>query len=126
MNYEIFYAFPEWLDVTEQGKQFTGLERIQDDPTETAKNFRIDGHRGTVSFITSMTEHFCAGCNRLRLLADGNFKVCLFGPSEVKICLDYHTLTSFRCIHEVHLSWDAQKLAPIVTRHTPEQSGLSI
>lgn len=30
-----------------------------------------------------MTEHFCAGCNRLRLLADGNFKVCLFGPSEV-------------------------------------------
>lgn len=31
-----------------------------------------------------MSEHFCAGCNRLRLLADGNFKVCLFGPSEVK------------------------------------------
>lgn len=30
-----------------------------------------------------MTEHFCSGCNRLRLLADGNFKVCLFGPSEV-------------------------------------------
>jgi hypothetical protein len=30
-----------------------------------------------------MTEHFCAGCSRLRLLADGNFKVCLFGPSEV-------------------------------------------
>jgi len=30
-----------------------------------------------------MTEHFCAGCNRLRLLADGNLKVCLFGPSEV-------------------------------------------
>lgn len=32
-----------------------------------------------------MTEHFCAGCNRLRLLADGNFKVCLFGPSEVNL-----------------------------------------
>lgn len=32
-----------------------------------------------------MTEHFCAGCNRLRLLADGNFKVCLFGPSEVSL-----------------------------------------
>ncbi|CAL1377389.1 unnamed protein product [Linum trigynum] len=66
-------------------KQFPSLERIQDHPTETAKNFKIDGHVGTVSFITSMTEHFCAGCNRLRLLADGNFKVCLFGPSEVSL-----------------------------------------
>ncbi|KAM7472437.1 hypothetical protein LguiA_010620 [Lonicera macranthoides] len=65
-------------------KRFT-VKRIQDHPTETAKNFRIDGHKGTVSFITSMTEHFCAGCNRLRLLADGNLKVCLFGPSEVSL-----------------------------------------
>lgn len=66
-------------------KQFPGLKRLQDHPTDTAKNFKIDGHHGTVSFITSMTEHFCAGCNRLRLLADGNFKVCLFGPSEVSL-----------------------------------------
>lgn len=73
--------------VPEQVKHFPGLKRLQDHPTDTAKNFRIDGHSGTVSFITSMTEHFCGGCNRLRLLADGNFKVCLFGPSEVKYTL---------------------------------------
>ncbi|XP_022147173.1 GTP 3',8-cyclase, mitochondrial [Momordica charantia] len=66
-------------------KHYTGLTRLGDHLTETAKNFRIDGHQGTVSFITSMTEHFCAGCNRLRLLANGNFKVCLFGPSEVSL-----------------------------------------
>ena len=69
--------------IIKQMKQFTSLKRVQDHPTDTAKNFTIDGHEGRVSFITSMTEHFCAGCNRLRLLADGNFKVCLFGPSEV-------------------------------------------
>ncbi|GFQ00470.1 cyclic pyranopterin monophosphate synthase mitochondrial [Phtheirospermum japonicum] len=80
-NVKKLVPYSEMMDIV--GKQFTGLKRIQDDPTETAKNFRIDGHQGTVSFITSMTEHFCAGCNRLRLLADGNFKVCLFGPSEV-------------------------------------------
>ncbi|XP_057990144.1 GTP 3',8-cyclase, mitochondrial isoform X3 [Hevea brasiliensis] len=68
-----------------KGKKFTELKRLQDHLTDTAKNFKIDGHLGTVSFITSMTEHFCAGCNRLRLLADGNFKVCLFGPSEVSL-----------------------------------------
>ncbi|KAH7544802.1 hypothetical protein FEM48_Zijuj01G0024900 [Ziziphus jujuba var. spinosa] len=66
-------------------RQFPNLKRLQDHPTETAKNFRIDGYQGAVSFITSMTQHFCAGCNRLRLLADGNFKVCLFGPSEVSL-----------------------------------------
>lgn len=66
-------------------KKFPGLKRLNDHPTETAKNFQIEGHSGTVSFITSMTEHFCAGCNRLRILADGNLKVCLFGPSEVSL-----------------------------------------
>lgn len=79
----VLLGIPKLVEITEQAKRFTGLKRLQNHPTDTAKNFKIDGYRGTVSFITSMTEHFCAGCNRLRLLADGNFKVCLFGPSEV-------------------------------------------
>eukprot|EP01041_Mallomonas_annulata_P006087 gene6087-12284_t len=28
------------------------------------------------------TSHFCAGCNRLRITADGKLKVCLFGEEE--------------------------------------------
>ncbi|KAG6472954.1 GTP 3',8-cyclase, mitochondrial-like [Zingiber officinale] len=75
--------YAEMLDRVRQ--RFKNVERCKDHPTDTAKNFKIEGHCGTISFITSMTEHFCAGCNRLRLLADGNFKVCLFGPSEVSL-----------------------------------------
>ncbi|CAA2988178.1 GTP 3',8-cyclase, mitochondrial-like [Olea europaea var. sylvestris] len=82
-NVKKLVSYSEMLDRV--AKRFTGLQRIRDHPSETAKNFRINGHQGTVSFITSMTENFCAGCNRLRLLADGNFKVCLFGPSEVSL-----------------------------------------
>ena len=41
--------------------------------------------QGQVGFITSMTEHFCGSCNRLRLTADGNLKVCLFGNTEVSL-----------------------------------------
>ncbi|KAH6789677.1 cofactor of nitrate reductase and xanthine dehydrogenase 2 [Perilla frutescens var. frutescens] len=82
-NSKKLVSYSEMLDIVVRSNK--GLQRIQDHPSETAKNFRIDGHQGTVSFITSMTEHFCAGCNRLRLLADGNFKVCLFGPSEVSL-----------------------------------------
>lgn len=31
----------------------------------------------TVGFIAPLTEHFCASCNRLRLLADGHLRTCL-------------------------------------------------
>ncbi|XP_071706506.1 GTP 3',8-cyclase, mitochondrial-like isoform X2 [Rutidosis leptorrhynchoides] len=82
-NVKKLVSYAEMMDVV--GKRYTGIRRIQDHKSETAKNFTLDGHRGTVSFITSMTDHFCSGCNRLRLLADGNLKVCLFGPSEVSL-----------------------------------------
>ncbi len=49
-----------------------------------------------------MTQHFCAGCNRLRLLADGNLKVCLFGPAEVSRIFPYARL----CASEyLQLQW---------------------
>ena len=32
-----------------------------------------------------MSQNFCGSCNRIRLTADGNLKVCLFGPSEVSL-----------------------------------------
>ncbi|KAK1288519.1 hypothetical protein QJS10_CPB19g00964 [Acorus calamus] len=82
-NVKKLVPYAEMLDKVMQ--RFGGVKRLKDHHTDTAKNFMIDGHCGTVSFITSMTEHFCSGCNRLRLLADGNFKVCLFGPSEVSL-----------------------------------------
>ena len=39
----------------------------------------------SVSFVTSMTDAFCGSCNRVRLLADGALKVCLFGGAEVSL-----------------------------------------
>lgn len=61
------------------------LHRHDDPRGEVAKNYYLDGFHGSVSFITSMTEHFCSDCNRLRLMADGNLKVCLFGANEVSL-----------------------------------------
>ncbi len=50
-----------------------------------AKDFAIADYAGTVSFVTSMTESFCASCNRLRLTADGSMKSCLFYPAELNL-----------------------------------------
>eukprot|EP00252_Welwitschia_mirabilis_P010343 TRINITY_DN23555_c0_g1_i1.p1 TRINITY_DN23555_c0_g1~~TRINITY_DN23555_c0_g1_i1.p1 ORF type:complete len:436 (+),score=68.01 TRINITY_DN23555_c0_g1_i1:100-1407(+) len=82
-NVKKLVPYAEMLDKVV--KEYECVKRLQDNPSDTAKNYKIDGFVGTVSFITSMTQHFCGGCNRLRLLADGNFKVCLFGPSEVSL-----------------------------------------
>ena len=32
-----------------------------------------------------MSQHFCGGCNRIRLTADGHLKVCLFDNREVNL-----------------------------------------
>lgn len=61
------------------------IERDVIEANETSKSWRIPGWAGRVGFITSMSEHFCATCNRLRITADGNLKVCLFGPQEVSL-----------------------------------------
>jgi cyclic pyranopterin phosphate synthase len=41
-----------------------------------------DGAPGLVGFIDSVTEPFCAECNRVRLTADGKLRTCLFSLRE--------------------------------------------
>lgn len=61
------------------------LERVQDLPNNTSKTYAIEGWKGKVGFITSMSENFCSSCNRIRLMADGALKVCLFGSNEISL-----------------------------------------
>ncbi|KAF2352701.1 Molybdenum cofactor biosynthesis protein A [Trinorchestia longiramus] len=64
---------------------FPDTERLSDKPNDTSKAYKVPGFAGQFGFITSMSENFCGSCNRLRITADGNLKVCLFGPSEVSL-----------------------------------------
>jgi len=61
------------------------VQKVQDHPNDTSKTFKISGFQGRIGFITSMTDHFCGSCNRLRITSDGNLKVCLFGNAEVSL-----------------------------------------
>ncbi|XP_018323790.1 molybdenum cofactor biosynthesis protein 1 isoform X3 [Agrilus planipennis] len=58
---------------------------LENGPNDTSKAWKIPGHLGQIGFITSMSEHFCGSCNRLRITADGNLKVCLFGNTEISL-----------------------------------------
>ncbi|XP_028018590.1 molybdenum cofactor biosynthesis protein 1 isoform X4 [Balaenoptera acutorostrata] len=82
-NFRKMVSYKEMLDTLRQ--QWPELEKLPEEESSTAKAFKIPGFRGRVSFITSMSEHFCGTCNRLRITADGNLKVCLFGNSEVSL-----------------------------------------
>ncbi|KAF9360721.1 Molybdenum cofactor synthesis protein 1 [Mortierella sp. NVP85] len=61
------------------------FKKLIDDPNDTSKAYHVPGFAGQVGFITSMSDHFCGTCNRLRMTADGNLKVCLFGNAEVSL-----------------------------------------
>eukprot|EP00934_Nitzschia_sp_Nitz4_P006336 Nitzschia sp. Nitz4//scaffold28_size193895//188004//189317//NITZ4_001694-RA/size193895-processed-gene-0.241-mRNA-1//1//CDS//3329546069//6326//frame0 len=70
--------------------QVQGLERLVDGPNDTTKWWGLEEKdnsksMGRIGFITSMSEHFCGTCNRLRITADGQLKVCLFGKTEVSL-----------------------------------------
>ena len=50
-----------------------------------AKLYRLPGALGNVGLISPVSAHFCAGCNRLRLTADGKLKPCLHSSAEYPI-----------------------------------------
>lgn len=56
-----------------------------DNPADPARPYRLPGARGTVGFISSVTENFCAGCNRMRLTAEGKLRLCLLRPDELDL-----------------------------------------
>lgn len=61
------------------------INKAEDEPNDTSKRYRIPDSKGSFGFITSMSDHFCHTCNRLRITADGNLKVCLFGQKEISL-----------------------------------------
>ncbi|EGD80518.1 molybdenum cofactor synthesis 1 isoform 2 [Salpingoeca rosetta] len=81
-NMDRFVSYKEMLERIEQ--RFT-LTRLSDHPNDTSKAWWVPGHAGRIGFITSMSEHFCGSCNRLRITANGQLKVCLFGSTEVDL-----------------------------------------
>ncbi|MFS4482943.1 GTP 3',8-cyclase MoaA [Hyunsoonleella sp. 2307UL5-6] len=58
------------------------IERLQDAPNDTSKNYKIKSYKGSFAIISSVTNPFCDSCNRLRLTANGQLKNCLFSSGE--------------------------------------------
>jgi molybdenum cofactor biosynthesis enzyme MoaA len=84
-NKEKLVSYAEIIEQVHSVYSETQLLRIQDQPNDTAKNYKIDGFKGSFSIISSVTNPFCSTCNRIRLTADGKLKNCLFSNSETAL-----------------------------------------
>jgi cyclic pyranopterin phosphate synthase len=50
-----------------------------------ARYFQVAGTRLKIGFITPISQHFCATCNRVRLTADGTLYTCLGQDSKTEL-----------------------------------------
>lgn len=55
------------------------------DPTDPARLWRDVKSGVRVGFISSVTDEFCATCNRMRLTSDGGLRPCLHQDAEVPL-----------------------------------------
>ncbi|MFB3388177.1 GTP 3',8-cyclase MoaA [Flavobacterium sp. LAR06] len=66
------------------------IQKLEDEKNFTARTYKIKDFQGDFGIISSITNPFCDGCNRIRLTANGKIKNCLFSNSETDL------LTAFR------------------------------
>ncbi|HHP7231360.1 MAG TPA: cyclic pyranopterin phosphate synthase MoaA, partial [Xenococcaceae cyanobacterium] len=73
-----------WIDsevIRQQIRSKWGLVTSQITGNGPADVFQIPGAKGTIGFISQMSECFCDRCNRVRLSADGWLRPCLLNES---------------------------------------------
>jgi len=80
----------EILSQVEECFSLDKIQKLDDEKNFTARTYKIEGFQGNFGIISSITNPFCDGCNRIRLTANGKIKNCLFSNSETDL------LTAFR------------------------------
>ncbi len=70
--------------LTEVKEHFT-IKKLKDPKHSTSSNYQALGFEGKFGIISTVTNPFCDGCNRMRLTANGHMKNCLFARSETDL-----------------------------------------
>lgn len=72
--------FMSWESMKQQIETYYSLSELKDTGI-ISKNYKVDGTYLKIGFISSISDHFCDSCNRLRITATGHIKTCLFSNS---------------------------------------------
>ena len=79
----------EILDIVKAQFPASEIEKLEDEKNFTSREFNIKNYLGNFGIISSITNPFCDGCNRIRLTANGKIKNCLFSNSETDLLTPY-------------------------------------
>lgn len=66
-----------------------------------ARLYQLEEALGTLGFISSVTQPFCATCNRARLTADGRLRLCLLREREVDVMTPLRNGASDRQLKDI-------------------------
>ena len=69
-------------DMKRRIEQEHTLIKEDDSKSSTSMNYRFTSGCGRIGFIASVSESFCRGCDRMRMMADGTVRPCLFSDDE--------------------------------------------
>lgn len=67
-----------FAEIKQQIERSHPLQPLPEKAHQVAKTYQIQNGKGRIGFISSVSQHFCGGCNRLRISASGDLRVCLF------------------------------------------------
>ena len=76
------YTLEEILEVA---RTIGPVAEIGEDKASPARMYRFEDGLGTFGVIASVSEPFCADCDRVRLTADGKIRNCLFSTGETDV-----------------------------------------
>ncbi|MGL4722553.1 MAG: GTP 3',8-cyclase MoaA [Desulfovibrionaceae bacterium] len=65
-----------------QGYVHVNKEPVHNEIEGPARVYSISGAKGSLGFISPVSEHFCNTCDRLRLTATGAIRTCLYSTKE--------------------------------------------
>lgn len=71
--------------ILEEMKTKFDVQPIVSEKSSTSRNFKVEGHNGTVGIIPAFTRTICGDCNRIRITPIGTFKNCLFDDGVFNI-----------------------------------------
>jgi len=74
-----------WQEILHRAAESYEMIPVKREDHDTSKKYQVPGYAGTFAVISTMSDPFCADCNRLRLTADGKLKNCLFSKTETDL-----------------------------------------
>lgn len=78
-----------YQELIEQMSEKYELIKLPDQLHDTTKKYKVAGYKGTLAVISSVSNPFCSGCNRLRISADGKMRNCLFAQTNMDLLTPY-------------------------------------